>query len=56
MAYPKALERLIENLSKLPGIGKKTATRLALFLLEAKVGYVEELAESIREVKERIRL
>lgn len=56
MAYPKTLERLIENLSKLPGIGKKTATRLALFILEAKQGYVEELASSIREVKERIKL
>jgi len=31
MFYPDPIERLIEHLTKLPGIGRKTATRLAFF-------------------------
>jgi recombination protein RecR len=56
MYYPEPIERLIENLSRLPGIGRKTATRLAFFLLNAKDGYVGELSRSIMEIKERVRL
>jgi recombination protein RecR len=54
--YPVPLERLIENLTRLPGIGRKTATRLAFFLLNGKEAYVRELSESLRELKEKIRL
>ena len=50
MYYPEPIERLIENLSRLPGIGRKTATRLAFFLLNARDGYVGELSRSIMEI------
>jgi recombination protein RecR len=56
MLYPEPIERLIERLSKLPGIGRKSATRLAFFLLNARQSYVTELSRSIAEVKEKVRL
>ena len=56
MFYPEPIERLIEHLTKLPGIGRKTATRLAFFLLNAREGYVKDLSASIAEIKERVRL
>ncbi len=56
MLYPEPIERLIERLSKLPGIGRKSATRLAFFLLNARQTYVSELSRSIAEVKEKVRL
>lgn len=55
MGYdPPALVSLIENLSKLPGIGRKTAIRLGLFLLRQPEEKVQALARSIVEVKEKI--
>lgn len=56
MFYPEPIERLIENLTRLPGIGRKTATRLAFFLLNAKEGYITELSRSLVDIKEKIRL
>ncbi len=56
MYYPEPIERLIENLSRLPGIGKKTATRLAFFLLNSKESYISELSGSLLDIKEKIRL
>ncbi len=56
MYYPEPIERLIEHLSRLPGIGKKSATRLTFFLLNARPTYVADLARSIGEIKEKIRL
>lgn len=53
--YPPALVELIENLSRLPGIGRKTATRLALFLMRHPEDKVRALADSIIQVKEKIR-
>lgn len=47
MTYPKPLRRLISLLSKLPGIGEKTATRLALHILKMPAGAVRELGEAI---------
>ncbi|MFH1136151.1 MAG: recombination mediator RecR [Pseudomonadota bacterium] len=52
--YPPALVGLIENLGKLPGVGRKTAVRLALFLLRQPEEKVRALATSIMEVKEKI--
>ncbi len=46
-----ALARLVEELSRLPSIGEKTATRLAMFILGAGRDYVENLAEAIWAVK-----
>jgi recombination protein RecR len=48
--------QLIEELSKLPGIGPKTASRLAFHLLKTSRDEAVALAEAIMEVKERIRL
>lgn len=50
------VSQLIEELSKLPGIGPKTASRLAFHLLKTSREEAVALAESIVEVKERIRL
>ena len=53
-AYPPSLERLIKQLSRLPGIGNKTAARLALYLFRAPEELAESLAASILEVKREI--
>jgi recombination protein RecR len=52
--YPEPVARLIEALERLPGIGPKTAQRLAFFLLKRPVDEVRELSESLLAVKERI--
>jgi recombination protein RecR len=54
--YAPAVERLINELSKLPGVGKKTAARLALYILRSSKEDAQALARSILQVKERIRL
>jgi recombination protein RecR len=51
MNLTPALARLVQELGKLPGIGEKTATRLAMFILDADRSYVENLAEAIWAVK-----
>lgn len=51
MQLTPALARLVQALGKLPGIGEKTATRLALYILNADRDYVESLAEAIWAVK-----
>jgi recombination protein RecR len=48
--------RLIRELAKLPGIGEKTATRLAFHVLRAPDSYARDLAQALVEVKEKIRL
>ena len=55
-AYAQPIKRLIAELGKLPGIGEKTAARLANYILRATEDDVKKLAESIIEVKKRIRL
>jgi recombination protein RecR len=52
--YPPPLESLIHQLSRLPGIGPKSATRLALFILKSDRELAERLAASLLLVKERI--
>jgi len=52
--YPPSLIALIRNLSKLPGIGEKTATRLALHILKSPAREARALADSIITVKEKI--
>ena len=52
---PESVTRLIEELSELPGIGRKTAARLTFFLLRSQSGLAERLAEALRELKERTR-
>jgi recombination protein RecR len=52
--YPRSLDRLIEELVRLPGIGPKTAQRLAFYLLKMSKREALSLAKAIAEVKERI--
>jgi len=54
MGRPDPLARLVEQLQRLPGIGAKSAQRLAFHLLKTPREDVERLAEAMREVKDRI--
>ncbi len=54
--YPAPINRLVGELSKLPGIGQRTAQRLAFHILRSEDTDAEALADSIREVKERVGL
>jgi recombination protein RecR len=54
--YPASIVNLIKNISKLPGIGEKTAERLALHILHAPRKEAEKLAESILEIKTKVKL
>ncbi len=51
MNLTPSLARLVEQLGRLPGIGEKTATRLAMFILNADREYAEALAEAVWAVK-----
>lgn len=51
-----ALTQLVHELSKLPGIGEKSATRLAYFLLNADSERVKRLTDSLTRAKEKIHL
>lgn len=53
--YPPTLENLIRHLSRLPGIGQKSATRVALHILKQPHALAEDLSRSLLEVKEKIR-
>ena len=48
--------RLVKNLSRLPGIGEKTAERLAMHLLRISRKEAEQLSQSILDLKEKIKL
>jgi recombination protein RecR len=50
----KPITRVVDELSRLPGIGPKTAQRLTYYLLRAPAEQVTELADAIRELKERV--
>lgn len=52
--YPKPMARLIEELVRLPGVGPKTAQRLAFFLIGQTPTEVQSLAEAIVEAKRKI--
>lgn len=52
--YPKPLRRLVHLLSRLPGIGEKTATRLSLFLLRMPPEFVRELGSAISGIPESV--
>lgn len=54
--YPTPLARLIQELCKLPGIGEKTAARLAFHMLKGQRGEVLALADSIEKLKKEIGL
>jgi recombination protein RecR len=52
---PASVTRLIEELSELPGIGRKTAARLTFFLLRGQSDLAERLADALRELKGQTR-
>jgi len=52
--YAEPLGRLIDEFSKLPGIGPKTAQRLAFYVLKMPHDRVEKLADAIRSAKQSI--
>ena len=56
MAQPPSMARLIEQLTRLPGIGEKTATRMAFHILRAEHEYAQLLAEAVLAVKNDTRL
>jgi recombination protein RecR len=55
-SYAPPVQRLVSELSKLPGVGARTAQRLAFHILRASAEDASALAEAIRDVKERIGL
>jgi recombination protein RecR len=52
--FPPALEALVEHFAKLPGIGKKTAQRLAFFVLSLPEGEAEAFAQAIVHARKSI--
>ena len=54
--YPATILNLIKQIAKLPGIGEKTAERLAMHILRSPRSEAEQLARSIAQVKDRTRL
>ncbi len=55
-ARPAPIERLVKALRRLPGVGEKTASRLAFFLLSAPSGTASELGEAILRVRQEVTL
>ena len=55
MDYPKPIQHLIAHLAKLPGIGKRSAERIALHLLKADHDMSKQFAQAILDTKARIR-
>jgi recombination protein RecR len=53
--FAPSVTRLIDELKRLPGIGQKTAQRLAFYLLRADKGQALALSDAIREAKEKVR-
>ena len=54
MKRPAAVNELLEQLQRMPGIGQKTAERLSFFLMRGNKEYAYKLADAIRKVKEKI--
>ena len=54
MSHPEPIARLIEHLQRLPGIGAKSAQRLAFHVLKTPREEVERLADAMRDVKDRV--
>ena len=55
MEYPKPVQNLITQIAKLPGIGKRSAERIALHLLKANPDASKQLGLAILETKSKIR-
>lgn len=53
--YSETITKLINQFEKLPGIGHKTAVRLAFFVLESPKSYAEEMADTLIKAKEKVK-
>lgn len=53
-SIPKTLENIIVDLTKLPGIGRRTAERLAIFLLESDSDYLKSFSNNINDLDEKM--
>jgi recombination protein RecR len=54
--YPASIIGLIKNFSRLPGIGEKSAERMAMHILKAPLKEAQDLSRSILELKEKVRM
>jgi recombination protein RecR len=54
--YPPILSNLIRKLCRLPGLGEKSATRIAMYLLKASAEETESLSDNIRQLREKIQV
>ena len=52
--FPEPANKLIDQLSQLPGIGRKTAQRLAFYVLKSDDAYIRNLSDAINDIKESI--
>ncbi len=55
-SLPDSITALIGSLGKLPGIGPRSAERIALYLAQAETGAVKQLAQGILDARDRVRL
>lgn len=55
MAYPKLIENLMEQFAKLPGVGRRSAERMAFWILNHPRDEAQELADSILKLKDGLR-
>ena len=53
--YPNSIQNLIKHIARLPGIGEKTAERLALHILRAPRQEAQDLAQSILDIKDKVK-
>ena len=53
--YPDSLKQLIDQFSKLPGIGKKTAERLSIYILNSNKEQVSDFSKSLSHLKDTIK-
>ena len=56
IVHAKPIDHLIDAFTRLPGIGRKTASRLAFHILRSSPSEAQDLARAILDVKEKIRL
>ncbi|MDP2863562.1 MAG: recombination mediator RecR [Desulfobacterales bacterium] len=56
MHYPLSILNLIKNLAKLPGVGEKTAERLAMYILRSPLKEAEQLAACILDIRHKVRI
>jgi recombination protein RecR len=54
MSQPESLTRLVEQLQRLPGIGRKSAQRLAFHILRSPREDAEQLIDAVRDLKDRV--